>query len=27
VSGLDLGDVDARFNLHAATRAWRVLGL
>lgn len=26
VSGLDLGDVDARFNLHAATRAWRVLG-
>jgi DNA-binding PucR family transcriptional regulator len=27
VSGLDLGDVDSRFNLHAATRAWRVLGL
>lgn len=27
VSGLDLSDVDARFNLHAATRAWRVLGL
>ena len=27
VSGLDLADVDARFNLHAATRAWRVLGL
>lgn len=27
VSGHDLGDVDARFNLHAATRAWRVLGL
>jgi hypothetical protein len=27
VSGLDLGDVDTRFNLHAATRAWRVLGL
>ncbi|MEW6476998.1 MAG: helix-turn-helix domain-containing protein [Actinomycetota bacterium] len=27
VSGLDLGDVDARFNLHAATRAWRVLSL
>jgi DNA-binding PucR family transcriptional regulator len=26
VSGLDLGDVDCRFNLHAATRAWRVLG-
>jgi hypothetical protein len=26
VSGLDLGDVDSRFNLHAATRAWRVLG-
>jgi sugar diacid utilization regulator len=27
VSGLDIGDVDSRFNLHAATRAWRVLGL
>ena len=27
VSGLELSDVDARFNLHAATRAWRVLGL
>lgn len=27
VSGLDLGDVDSRFNLHAATRARRVLGL
>jgi sugar diacid utilization regulator len=27
VSGLDLNDVDSRFNLHAATRAWRVLGL
>jgi hypothetical protein len=27
VSGLDLSDVDARFNLHAATRAWRVLSL
>ena len=27
VSGLDLTDVDSRFNLHAATRAWRVLGL
>jgi sugar diacid utilization regulator len=26
VSGLDLADVDTRFNLHAATRAWRVLG-
>jgi sugar diacid utilization regulator len=26
VSGLDIGDVDSRFNLHAATRAWRVLG-
>ncbi|HMC79775.1 MAG TPA: helix-turn-helix domain-containing protein, partial [Acidimicrobiia bacterium] len=26
VSGLDLTDVDSRFNLHAATRAWRVLG-
>ncbi|HZQ78634.1 MAG TPA: helix-turn-helix domain-containing protein [Acidimicrobiia bacterium] len=27
VSGLDLAGVDVRFNLHAATRAWRVLGL
>jgi sugar diacid utilization regulator len=26
VSGLELADVDTRFNLHAATRAWRVLG-
>lgn len=26
VSGLDLTEVDTRFNLHAATRAWRVLG-
>lgn len=25
VSGLDLGEVDNRFNLHVATRAWRVL--
>ncbi len=26
ISGLDLNDVDSRFNLHVATRAWRVLG-
>lgn len=25
ISGLDLGEVDSRFNLHVATRAWRVL--
>jgi DNA-binding PucR family transcriptional regulator len=26
VSGLELNDVDSRFNLHVATRAWKVLG-
>jgi sugar diacid utilization regulator len=25
ITGVDLGDVDNRFNLHAATRAWRFL--
>jgi DNA-binding PucR family transcriptional regulator len=25
VSGLDLGEVESRLNLHLATRAWRVL--
>ncbi|MGQ0623334.1 MAG: PucR family transcriptional regulator [Sporichthyaceae bacterium] len=25
ISGYDLADVDSRFNLHAATRAWRLL--
>jgi DNA-binding PucR family transcriptional regulator len=25
ISGYDLTDVDSRFNLHAATRAWRLL--
>lgn len=25
IGGLDLGEVDSRFNLHVATRAWRVL--
>jgi DNA-binding PucR family transcriptional regulator len=27
VSGFDLNDVEARFNLHVATRAWRVVGI
>jgi sugar diacid utilization regulator len=27
ISGRDLTGVDARFNLHVATRAWRVLGI
>ncbi|MFJ8826555.1 PucR family transcriptional regulator [Streptomyces sp. NPDC102467] len=26
VSGIDLGDVDSRLNLHVAARVWRVLG-
>ena len=26
VTGLELNDVDSRFNLHVATRAWRILG-
>jgi DNA-binding PucR family transcriptional regulator len=26
LSGHDITEVDTRFNLHAATRAWRILG-